>query len=89
MNQFDRLIAAAAKKARKTGLSAGPETITPRTIREASASESSREWHPPNWGILFCPHDRSYFDTCAQCKRDKARAQLEFELFCKRRDIQV
>lgn len=89
MNQFDRLIAAAAKKARKTGLSAGPETITPRTVREPSSQEREAEWHPSGWGILFCPHNRSYFDTCHHCKRDRKRAQLEFESFCRRRGISV
>jgi hypothetical protein len=89
MNQFDRLIAAAAKQARKTGLSAGPQDITPRTVREPSSTETSRPYHPPNWGILFCPHDKSYFDTCPACKRDRRRAQLEFELFCKRRNISL
>jgi hypothetical protein len=89
MNQFDRLIAAAAKQARKKGLSAGLDSITPRTVRERSSQESSAEWHPPGWGILFCPHNKSYFDTCGHCRRDRKRAQLEFELFCKRRGIQL
>jgi hypothetical protein len=89
VNQFDRLIAAARNKALKKALSAGLDTITPRTVREPSSTESNRPYHPPNWGILFCPHDKSYFDTCSACKRDRRRAQLEFELFCKRRNISL
>lgn len=89
MNQFDRLITAARNQALKKRLSAGPQDITPRTVREPSSQEREAEWHPSGWGILFCPHDKSYFDVCAHCKRTRQRAQLEFELFCKRRGIQV
>ena len=89
MNQFDRLIAAARNRALKKAISAGPDSITPRTVREPSTSESSQEWRPAGWGILFCPHSKSYFDTCSHCKRDRKRSQLEFELFCKRRGIQL
>lgn len=86
MNSFDRLIEQARNKAMRKSVGDGPVI---KIGREPSLNESEREWHPPNWGILFCCHDRSYFDVCSHCKRTRQRAQLEFELFCKRRGIQV
>lgn len=43
--------------------------ITLRTVRERSAGEANAIYHPPNYGVMFCLHDKMYFHACAQCKR--------------------
>jgi hypothetical protein len=68
----------AEKKAR--GDSRGLPTL--RTCREPSVSEKSAIYTPPNYGVLFCPHSKSYFDVCAACKRTRRDARLQYEHFC-------
>jgi hypothetical protein len=87
MNQFDRLLEQARNKALKKRLNAVSSETPSTFVREKSSTEENSVYTPPGFGILFCPHSKSYFDVCSACKRDKERAQQEFELFCRRRGI--
>jgi hypothetical protein len=60
---------------------------TPSCVREKSSTERNAEWHPPQWGILFCTHNKSYFEPCSACRRDKKRAKAEYEAFLKRHGV--
>jgi len=60
---------------------------TPSTKREPSKTESQAIFTPANFGLLFCPHSKSYFDTCSACRRDRKRAKAEYEAFLKRHGI--
>lgn len=60
---------------------------TPSTRREPSATERNETYRPANWGLLFCCHNKSYFEVCSQCRRDKRRAKAEYEAFLKRHGI--
>lgn len=55
---------------------------TPSVVREKSRTEQTAVYQPPNFGVLFCPHSKSYFDVCAACKRTRRIAKLHYENFC-------
>jgi hypothetical protein len=56
----------------------------PTTVREVSNNEKNAVYQPPNYGMLFCCHSKSYFDVCQACRRDKKQALLQYQAFCKR-----
>ena len=62
---------------------------TPSTRREASASERNAVYTPPNFGILFCPHSKSYFDVCPNCHRTRKDAKRQYEHFCLKNGIEA
>ena len=62
---------------------------TPSTKREPSKTESQAVFQPANFGLLFCPHSKSYFDTCSACRRDRKRAKAEYEAFIRRHNLTV
>jgi len=55
---------------------------TPRTLREPSSTERNAPFLPVNYGLLFCCHSKSYFDTCTACKRTRKDARRQYEHFC-------
>lgn len=55
---------------------------TPSVVREQSTTEKNATYQPPNYGILFCCHGKSYFDVCSNCKRTRRIARLHYENFC-------
>jgi len=55
---------------------------TPRTIREPSPTKRNASYLPVNYGLLFCCHAKSYFDTCPSCKRTRRDARRQYEYFC-------
>ena len=57
---------------------------TPSTRREPSASETQATYQPPNYGLLFCPHSKSYFEPCSACRRTAKQARQQFYAFEKR-----
>jgi hypothetical protein len=61
---------------------------TPRTLREPSATERNRVYTPVNYGLLFCPHGKSYFDVCSNCRRSRKAARLQYETFCHKHGIE-
>ena len=54
---------------------------TPQTSREPSTTEKAQPWLPVNYGLLFCPHGKSYFDVCSNCRRTRKDAQRQFQAF--------
>ena len=60
---------------------------TPSCVREPSATEKNAVYLPPNYGILFCCHGKSYFDVCHACKRDRKLARLHFTQFCSKNGV--
>jgi hypothetical protein len=61
---------------------------TPSTSREPSANERAKPYLPINYGLLFCPHGKSYFDVCSACKRTRKNARLQYEMFCSKHGIE-
>lgn len=57
---------------------------TPHTVREPSSNERAATYQPPNTGILFCVHAKSYFEPCPSCKRTNGRAKENVERFIKK-----
>jgi hypothetical protein len=55
---------------------------TPSTVREPSTTERNAAYLPVNYGLLFCPHGKSYFDVCTSCKRTRRMARVQYEHFC-------
>jgi len=60
---------------------------TPRTIREPSSTERNAPYLPVNYGLLFCCHSKSYFDTCPSCRRTRKDARRQYEVFCLKNGI--
>lgn len=61
---------------------------TPSIKREASATEKAQPYLPVNYGLLFCPHGKSYFDVCSSCKRGRKAAQAQYQAFCTRHGVE-
>jgi hypothetical protein len=61
---------------------------TPSTVREPSTNERDAKYLPRNYGLLFCPHGKSYFDVCTSCKRTRKRAHAEYQAFCTRHGLE-
>ena len=68
-------------EAMKPGVSKEPTVSSARTKREPSKNEQMAEYQPPAYGILFCPHKKSYFETCPSCKRTRSDAKRNENLF--------
>ena len=62
---------------------------TPRTIREPSPTERDAKYLPVNYGLLFCCHSKSYFDTCPSCRRTRRDARRQYEYFCLKHGINI
>jgi hypothetical protein len=62
---------------------------TPTTRREPSTTEANAVYTPANYGLLFCPHGKSYFDVCSSCKRTRALARLQYAAFLKRHGLET
>jgi hypothetical protein len=63
--------------------------VPPSIKREPSKTEESAAYRGPGFGLLFCPHGKSYFDLCSACKRDRLRATAEYERFCNRYGVEI
>jgi hypothetical protein len=88
--KFDDLLNKAFKEAYLRKLkSEGRELPTPQTMRQPSTNESQREWKPAQYGLLFCVHNKSYYEPCKACRRDKKECQLRFDLDIKRHNVNV
>ena len=87
MKRFDYLIEVARREAlRQHSERVGSLRLT--TVREPSNNEINKTYRQYGTGLLFCVHDRSYFDVCPSCKRTRSEAQKQFDHFCKIRGIQ-
>ncbi len=62
---------------------------TARIKREPSATERNAPYLPVNYGLLFCCHAKSYFDTCPSCRRTRRDARLQYETFCLKHGIDI
>jgi hypothetical protein len=60
---------------------------TPSCVREPSSTEKNSVYLPINYGLLFCPHGKSYFDVCQNCRRTRTDAQQHYKLFCQRHGL--
>jgi hypothetical protein len=86
MNRFEYELAKARKTLKITDKSSAAK---PSIIREKSPNELNAIYQPPNYGILFCCHGRSYFDTCPNCRRTRKRARSEYIAFCVRNGLEL
>ncbi len=60
---------------------------TARIKREPSVTERNAPYLPVDYGLLFCCHSKSYFDTCAACHRSRKDAKRQYEYFCLKNGI--
>jgi hypothetical protein len=51
--------------------------------REPSKNEQDATYQPPNYGIMFCPHNKAYIEVCSACKRDAKMASKHLSHFLK------
>jgi hypothetical protein len=52
-----------------------------RSKRIPSLSEQKACYHPPGYGLFFCPHDKHYFTECTACKRTFKDGQENMKRF--------
>jgi hypothetical protein len=45
------------------------------THRERSLNEREAMYHPPNYYLYFCFHDKSIYEICSACKRTNAEVK--------------
>lgn len=60
-----------------------------RNVRKPSVNETQRKWHPLNYGVMFCLHDKHYFHVCAACKRSQSEADAHREAFMLKHSISM
>lgn len=85
-----RAYAAALRAQRELGEAlAFAAQITLRTVRERSLGEADAVYHPPNYGVMFCLHDKMYFHACVACRRTVADGEAKREQFMRKHGIVV
>ena len=45
------------------------------THRVKSLTESLNQYHPPNYYLYFCFHDKSIYEICSACKRTRSEVK--------------
>lgn len=51
------------------------------TKRIKSNAEREAQYHEPGYGLYFCLHNKTYYEVCYACRRDKREALFNLDTF--------